>query len=185
MFKTLDGIIVHTRADWGARPPRGMDRQVKPFAAVVHHGGEQNPPIVTDHGMRQLLQRWQNFHMDTRGWSDIAYAYLMDGRGHLWQGRDVRMIGAHVILQNTGRLGFCLPQNGLEHGFTPAQEVTFRKLLRVRHRRLGLPALKTFVRDPSPVAGVFGHQEVPGQSTACPGTAIMADLRRIRKEYAR
>jgi hypothetical protein len=186
VFKSSDGLIVHTRADWNARVPT-MPYARQPFihSVVYHHGGPEGPPRFTDQAMASTLRSWQTFHQGPeRQWSDIGYHWLMDGRGELWQGRPAWAVGAHVLQQNTGRLGLCFVQDGRVHGLTPGQEKTLRRLFRVKHTRLGLPAFKELVRNPGASFGVFAHRDVPGQSTECPGTELAADVKKIIKEWA-
>lgn len=188
MFHTKDGIVVHERADWKARGPKSAYAKQPPlFAFVYHHGGEKNPPLIKDSDVAELLRRWQAFHMDAPDhlWADIGYHAIVDGRGHIWLGRPYWAVGAHVLAQNTGRIGYCFPQDGTKYGLNDAQEETVRKLFRVRHDKLGLPALKAWARNPNFLHGVFGHREIPGQSTACPGDALAADFKRIIREYAK
>jgi hypothetical protein len=185
MFNTNDGIEVHTRGDWGARQPVApYARQPFVHSIVYHHGGPEGAPRMTDAHMAQTLRSWQAFHMGPeRQWSDIGYHFLMDGHGGIWLGRPPWALGAHVLQQNTGRLGICFVQDGRSFGLTTGQEKTVRKLFRVRHNKLGLPAFKTLVNADGRDWGVFGHNEVPGQSTECPGSEISRDMKRIIKEF--
>jgi hypothetical protein len=185
MFHTADRIVVHTRKDWGAKPPtRPYTDQSSLFACVVHHGGEKNAPFTTDQEVANCMRLWQAFHQGPqRGWIDIGYHFIMDGRGELWQGRPTWAIGAHVLNENTGRFGICLPQDGTRFGLNHAQHDTFRKLFRVQHNKLGMPALSRLAKDPRSGFGVFGHREVPNQSTECPGDVLLADVHKMIKEF--
>lgn len=178
MFKTNDGIKVHTRADWGARLPAGpYARQPGITTVVYHHGGDEGKPRMTDSAMAATVRSWQGFHMGPfRQWTDIGYHLLMDGRGELWQGRPTWAVGAHVLQQNTGRLGLCYVQDGREHGFTKGQEETTRKLFKWKHNKMAFPSLED--------VSVLGHREVPGQATECPGAAITADMKRLIREFS-
>jgi hypothetical protein len=73
-------------------------------------------------------------------------------------------------------------QDGRFHGLNEAQEWTLRKLFRVKHKRLGLPALKTLANHPGDDWGVFGHREVLNNSE-CPGDRMLADLHKLIKEF--
>ena len=49
---------------------------------VVHHSGVANPPegVVA-------VRAYERYHMDTRGWNAIAYNWLVDERGVIYEGR--------------------------------------------------------------------------------------------------
>lgn len=77
-----------TRAQWGARP-RG-DGSVTPFTprgVAVHYEGEgwawPWAHSTCDDKVRQI----QAYHMDGRGWSDIAYNFLACPHGYVFEGR--------------------------------------------------------------------------------------------------
>jgi hypothetical protein len=183
-WKTGSGIRVYTRKDWGARAPKGPLAPLGQIrSAVVHHGGPVGSPRWTFKSAAQTCRDWQRFHQDSNGWTDIGYHYLVDGLGRLYEGRPPDRLGAHVAAQNTGRVGINFMQDGRTHGLTFMQRRTLRKLFRVQHDRLGLPALKDLAKHPGDDWGVFGHRQVPGQATECPGDKIAADLKKIIKEF--
>ncbi|MFH1919390.1 MAG: N-acetylmuramoyl-L-alanine amidase, partial [Planctomycetota bacterium] len=47
----------------------------------------------------------QNFHMDSRGWKDIGYHFLVDGAGRVFEGVPVELVGTHVGNNNAGNIG--------------------------------------------------------------------------------
>jgi hypothetical protein len=182
-FRTSDGIHVFTRADWQARAPKAAYTTLGGIRSVViHHGGPVGAPRETFAAGAQTCRDWQNFHMNVRGWNDIGYHYLVDAHGRLYQGRPTWAIGAHVEMENTHRVGLNFMQDGRYHGLTADQEKLLRKLIRRKHRYLHLPSLKSLVTHAGSDWGIFGHLEVPGQSTECPGDKILADLHRIIRE---
>jgi N-acetylmuramoyl-L-alanine amidase len=182
-WKTGDGIRVFTRADWDARRPRtDYDSLGQVRSAVIHHGGPVGAPRWTFTTAAQTLRSWQDYHMDFHGWNDLGYHFAMDALGRLYEGRPPTALGAHVAAQNSHRVGIVLMQDGRFHGTRFAQRGTLRKLVKSEHDRLGLPALGRLVKHPGAEWGVFGHREVPGQSTECPGREILADVHKILKE---
>jgi hypothetical protein len=182
-WKTGDGIRVYTRADWGARSPKGPYADLGPLrTAVIHHGGPVGGPRWTFKAAAQTCRDWQAFHMDGHGWNDIGYHFLVDGLGRLYIGRPSDKLGAHVLGQNTGRVGINFMQDGRKWGLTMMQKRTLRKLFKSDHRRLGLPALRKLSNGPQGFS-VLGHREVPEQSTECPGDRILRDLHAIIKEF--
>ncbi len=130
-------VNCRSRADWGAdesitKWSKGTDTQV--FAPVqvvtVHHtAGSNNLSQDYSATMRAIL----SYHVGTNGWSDIAYQYLIDSKGILYEGRnaghtskscltgsgdgsdfahrsadDQLVTGGHVGSMNGGNLGIAL-----------------------------------------------------------------------------
>lgn len=93
-----------TRSGWGARKPSSPIPQTtwdKRTGFVVHHGGI--PIAVGPAPIRGI----QNHHMDTNGWSDIGYNWLVDNNGVIYEGRGWLGIGAHTANHNTATIGVC------------------------------------------------------------------------------
>jgi N-acetylmuramoyl-L-alanine amidase len=185
-FKTADDIRVYTRGDWDARPVNGSYAALGPLRSVViHHGGPVGAPRMTFKDAAQTCRDWQAYHQNTNGWTDIGYHYLVDGLGRMYRGRPVWAMGAHVLRQNTGRVGINFMQDGRYHRLTEQQRETLIKLFRKKHKALDLPAFADLVNHPGDDWGVFGHRQVPGQATECPGDLIAADLARIIRSFVR
>ena len=85
------------RSAWGARTARGstalVPSQVKNGA--FHWPGMPKPiDAAGDIGKRRVasaLRGWQNYHMDSRGWSDIAYQIAIDQEGRVWTLRGINI----------------------------------------------------------------------------------------------
>lgn len=92
---------IYHRDDWHARTAREERSTTwdarKGFA--VHHSGA-NP--------KQSVQEIQNFHMDTRGWVDIGYNWLVRPNGDIYEGRGWLKVGAHIQGHNTANIGVCV-----------------------------------------------------------------------------
>lgn len=86
-------VTVVSRAAWGARPPRS--RTGLPASHV--HGGAAHyngPPMGLVSGCgngrrcAEAVRGTQRFHMDVRGWSDVAYSFLAcPSCGRVYEGR--------------------------------------------------------------------------------------------------
>ncbi len=73
------------RAAWGAAPPgpglvpHTIDR------ATIHHTGV----VLADNRRAPTrLLEWDALHRHERGWADLAYHFVVDRNGHLYEGRD-------------------------------------------------------------------------------------------------
>lgn len=78
-----------TRSDWGARPAsyvKPLDySQVRDL--IVHYPGTASPIARDDESIRRALRGWQDYHIDKKGWSDLAYNVAVDQMGRVWEGR--------------------------------------------------------------------------------------------------
>ena len=101
-----------TRAGWGAAPPDHTVANEGGFfdpanPASPSEGWWDYPPPLSDwlttlivhHSALQYRdgpREIQAFHVLDRGWADIAYHYLLDGFGQLYEGRTIGARGAHT-----------------------------------------------------------------------------------------
>jgi hypothetical protein len=111
------------------------------------------------------MREIQRFHMDTRGWSDIAYSFLVDDDGTVFEGRGAGVAGGHTQGHNTISHAICAMGN--YEAQIPGE------LLLSAIRRLGAAG-----RDRGWWPGRFtgGHRDASGASTACPGSNLYAQL---------
>jgi hypothetical protein len=82
------------RSAWGARAPKdgpGSLTVPRVIGAVIHWPGTSSTtPITSLAAVASALRGWQAYHMDTRGWSDIAYQVAVDQEGRAWTLRGLR-----------------------------------------------------------------------------------------------
>ncbi|MFN0057832.1 MAG: N-acetylmuramoyl-L-alanine amidase [Planctomycetota bacterium] len=109
------GLVFHPRKHWAANRTRS---NVTPMGKVdsitIHHTGESPPPAQsTAAEVKDYLRRIQHHMQQNRQWADIGYHYLIDTRGEVWEGRDVRHQGAHAGSPelNAGNIGVALIGN--------------------------------------------------------------------------
>ena len=75
-----------TRAQWGARPTKQPPTPLNPTGATAHWEGPHMGTFPhTDCAAK--VRGIQNFHMDTRGWNDIAYNAIVCPHGTVYEGR--------------------------------------------------------------------------------------------------
>lgn len=69
---------VASRRDWGARAPRSRRDLTRPRGLAVHWaGGATGLDTDVDHDRcERVIRGQQDFHMDVRGWVDLAYNFL-------------------------------------------------------------------------------------------------------------
>ncbi len=97
MSVTLNGITYdHDQADWGSRrvyDDGDLAGLWVPDKVVIHWGGDTVPP-VTRLGERRLFRGWQNYHIDTKGWRDLAYGAGVGNSGDAYRARGWNPQGA-------------------------------------------------------------------------------------------
>lgn len=148
------------RSQWGARPPRYRNVGNLDNESTCHWNG----PTITVKGRKVwdhsycagLVRGIQNFHMDGRGWSDIAYNFVECPHGYTFEGRGINIInGANGTNfgNRTSHAICCLAGEG--NGFPEAEKVGFKAC--VRH-------ISEKSNAPNKCKGHRDHK-----ATACPG----------------
>lgn len=92
MTAQIAGFV--TRAQAGLRSPRSVSRNIDPErgGVGVHYGGPRQAAAEprADHALcTRTWRAWQAYHMDTHGWSDIAYTGGFCNHGFAYAGRGV------------------------------------------------------------------------------------------------
>lgn len=74
------------RTDWGARVPKWKTLDDTTIGVAIHYSAGV---VKNDHAdCPSQVRAIQNYHMDQRGWSDIAYNYVVCNHGYVFVGRD-------------------------------------------------------------------------------------------------
>lgn len=170
------------RTDWncpdGQAPSCSAPEFTPTTHMVIHHSAGPNS---SSNWAATVLSIW-NFHVNTNGWCDIGYNWIIDPNGVIYEGRgggdNVR--GAHFCATNSNTMGICLLGTFTSQSPSEAAINSLRKLLAWKSCQEGLdPLAMTF----HPSSGknlhtISGHQD--GCSTACPGTSFYQDLPSLR-----
>jgi hypothetical protein len=185
-----------SRASWGARPPRrtpGTTADLK--IAIVHHTVTGNSYTAAQ--VPQILRSVQAYHLDARGFDDIAYNFVVDRFGRIWEGRAGGttnvVVGGHSQGFNTGAVGVVALGDFRTASVTTAM---FESIARVIAWKLALHRVDPRSTVPFTSAGsskypagttvtlrrVVGHGDV--QATSCPGTKLIARLPALRTRVA-
>jgi hypothetical protein len=147
------------REAWGARPAGdGLARHVIERLTVHHTAVQFDDRRVA----ARRLRGYQTYHMDDRGWPDIAYHFLVDLDGHVFEGRDPAYRGDTATEYDpTGHFLVCLDGHYDTQEPSPAQLAATADIL----------AYATVRYDVDP-ATLGGHRDYA--STSCPGAAVQA-----------
>ncbi|MCW2620632.1 MAG: repeat protein [Frankiales bacterium] len=105
--------VIISRAQWGA--DESIRRGTPSYASTVkvgyvHHTDSSND--YTPDEAAQLVRGFYAYHVQSRGWDDIGYNFLVDRFGRIYEGRaggvDRPVIGAHAGGFNSGTAGVAL-----------------------------------------------------------------------------
>lgn len=75
-----------TRSQWGARPPKAAPTPLNPTGATAHWEGPHMGTFPHDQ-CASKVRGIQAFHIDGRGWNDIAYNAIVCPHGYVYEGR--------------------------------------------------------------------------------------------------
>lgn len=141
-----------SRKEWGARAPKSRIATTwgRRTEFVVHHS--EGPPKAS-------IRSVQDFHMDVRRWSDIAYNFLVRDDGTIYEGRGWLTVGAHATGHNTSGIGVCYIGYDAP---TPEAKASIRALYDYACAKAGHQLLKK------------GHGQLSQNSTDCPGSKLLA-----------
>ena len=102
-----------TRAQWGADESirRGPPHYAEPLQMVfIHHTATSNSYAPSDSAA--IVRSIYEYHVETNGWDDIGYNFLVDRYGQIFEGRYGGMtrsvIGAHTLGFNTHSSGIAV-----------------------------------------------------------------------------
>ena len=101
------------RLCWGPQgnhPAQSNPAFTDPSHIIVHHSGDNLIwPVGTD--FKLVVQAYWDQHVNTNGWSDIGYNWLIDRNGVIYEGRGDGVRGAHFSCMNQTTTGICLIGN--------------------------------------------------------------------------
>jgi hypothetical protein len=159
-----------SRGDAGLRAHRGCTPfpAGRPLGVACHWPGTDAKLVgLSESQVASQLRGWQNYHMDVKGWSDIAYGVAISWQGVVWdlRGLDCRT-AANGGTQSNADYTACLWILGAGDKPTDAMIQAFRdwRTTRLLRRYPGATAVKT-------------HNDVRAASTECPGAAVTALVR--------
>lgn len=152
----------YSRHETGLRPAEGRYRLSKLLVrGVALHWPAMAQPLDTVAEVMAALRSWQAYHMDVRGWSDIAYQLAVDQQGNTYGLRGMRYRsaanGGTVVNRTHGAFLLVV---------APGEQPSEAMAAKVRQLVAEQQALFPLARR------VVGHKDVRPEPTACPGPAV-------------
>jgi hypothetical protein len=190
---------VVTRAEWGASAvgTRAAPEYGAVEMAFVHHTVNANTYRPQDSAA--IVLGIDRYHVDSNGWNDIGYNFLVDRYGQIFEGRgggmDQPVIGAHAQGYNSVSTGIACLGTFESVALSAAGMRALAKVIGWRLSIAGVPVQGqlTVVTPGGPdnryAAGtavtlqrVSGHRD--GDSTSCPGDTLYGQLPALRRKAA-
>ena len=175
---------IFSRAQWGANE-KIRDQSAPSYGTVkagfIHHTVNANNYTAAQ--VPALLRGIYAYHVESRGWRDIGYNYLVDRFGRIWEGRyggvDRAVIGAHTKGYN--EVSFAMSAIG-NYDIAEPPAAVLNAYARLFAWKLSLyniraDATHVYVKNRY-LNAINGHRDV-GQ-TACPGKYLYAKIPAIR-----
>lgn len=169
-------------SEWGARVD--YDKWDDPYtpddAIAFHHGGGSNyeagrSPFSQRKEIDQL-RAWEYYHLVIKKWRGLAYGWAVGNTGAAFRIRGWNTYGAHSgdvdadhISNNKEVIPFLFIGSGHWHDLSPAARETTRRLRVYCESVAGRPLW------------LYGHQELRGIETSCPGPKIMSYVKANRE----
>lgn len=99
-------ITIQPRSAWATdRPPKGPLAAESVRFLLVHHSASRNGHTSAE--APAILRGFYDFHTGPeKGWNDIAYNFLIDSEGGIWEGRAGSLEGAVAGDATGGNQGF-------------------------------------------------------------------------------
>jgi hypothetical protein len=145
---------------------------------IVHHSATNN----TSTDWNAVVASIFDGHVNTNGWSDVGYNYLIAPNGTLYVGRGGgnNVVGAHFCGKNTNTMGVCLLGNYMTVMPTDTALKTLEKLLAWKCIESNINPTTISNHSSGAIHNISGHRA--GCATACPGDSTFAKLGWLRQK---
>lgn len=176
---------IYSRAQWGAN--ESIREQTAPSYGIVEGGFVHHTVNANDYTKAEvpgIIRSIYAYHVESRGWRDIGYNFLIDKFGRIWEGRaggvDRPVVGAHT--ENYNNYGFGASAIGNYDIAQPSSAMiqAYGALFAWKLSLHGVAANATNVRIGPKVFphAIEGHRDT--KATACPGKYLYAKIPEIR-----
>jgi hypothetical protein len=183
------GATFIERSSWGAvKDNPGMVEDWDYSMIALHHAGRS---YGCSPGERQMQRIYRDHTSES--FDDIGYHYGIDCSGQVFEARDIRLKGSHVLSFNTGVVGIVLlenlttPEEGgdiIADGRIALSQIGISTTNEIPHAQVdALMHLIIALKSVFFIESFGGHREYPGQvadGKICPGNIGMDLVSTIR-----
>ena len=168
----------------GSCPTDATPFPTAPTHIIVHHTAS----VSTSNDFPAVVRSYWDFHVNVNGWDDIAYNWLIDGEGVIYEGRGSGMQGAHFSCMNTQTTGIAMIGNFETSTPTPIAINSLEDLItwEACDKTIVPGDSSNHVTSGSLLAHISGHRDgnnLPNSctNTVCPGENLYPLLPGIRE----
>ena len=157
---TMPAVTVSAicREAWGAQPPTGQFTEHTIERITVHH----TAAVIEDNRLAPAITRKHQADHQGIGWPDLAYHFLIDRNGHIYEGRPFTAVGdTRTSYDPTGHLLIAVKGNFEGQKLTGPQLASLIAML-----AWGVGEFEV------PPSEITGHRD--WAATACPGESLYA-----------
>lgn len=176
-------LTINPRSSWTSEHPKGPLSSEDVRFLLVHHSASHNGHTASQ--VPAILRSWYAYHTGPKkGWPDIAYNFIIDSTGGVWEGRQGSLDGAVAGSATGGNQGFsqlvCLIGDTSVSPATPAARASLVQVLAWLADRFAVSSAPgaevTFVSRGSnrwpegtsvTTPTIAGHRDM--SKTTCPG----------------
>ena len=167
------------RSQWGAKPHTKCNNGLlgpSTKGAIIHHTVGSNSYSKGESA--KIVRATQAYHMNSRGWCDIGYNFLVDKYGQIFEGRaggiSKQVWAAHAgnTAVNKYTVGVSLMGTFTRTAPSAAMKEATAKLVAWRFSLAKLPAKGTYSIGGLTLNRIAAHRNV--LSTECPGAVAYA-----------
>jgi len=164
-----DTLKLIRRADWQSADPKEPYTIHEPKAITIHHTAGKLTTSLED--SISEIQFIQDYHQNAKGWNDIGYHFLVDSLGNIFEGRPIKVVGAHVYMHNTNNIGISVMGNY----HPPKNDQPSDKAINA------IISIASYVANTYSVdkSSFYAHRDL-GQ-TDCPGDILYSKIPEIKK----
>ncbi|VEN43022.1 unnamed protein product [Callosobruchus maculatus] len=125
-------VRIFSRKQWLAQPPSHPvnDLQKVPVSLVIIQHSATESCLSQSQCIFQT-RYIQMFHIESLGWSDIGYNFLVGGDGDAYEGRGWKKEGSHTLGYNKNSIGVCFIGTFINEPPPENQIAAFHHLMKV------------------------------------------------------
>ncbi|MFT6338435.1 MAG: hypothetical protein ACI86M_003724 [Saprospiraceae bacterium] len=145
----------------------------EPTHLIVHHSAGNNQ----SNNFATVVEYIWDLHVNTNGWDDIGYNWLIDQNGILYEGRPDSFQGAHFSCINENTVGICVIG---DYSLVQPAEAALNTLVDIlafeaTDHAIDINAQSYHVTGDFILDNLAGHRDSSGSLNACSGTVCPGD----------
>lgn len=180
------------RICWGGNtsPADSTPTPTVPTHLIVHHSAGFN----TSSNYKDVVSYYWDFHVNTNGWDDIGYNWLVDPNGVIYEGRGSGVQGSHFSCMNSYTLGICMIGNFVSRAPTDTSIGSLLNILAYEASSFNIDPDGMSVHTTSQLNlfNISSHRDGNSSTapigcpkgTTCPGDSLYSMLPEIRQRLA-